>query len=377
VRLADRFPAAPAPALGVLRNPRPTPITADRLYADRWMFHGPQYAGVVEMGPMGDDGVDGTIAVLPAPGALLDCAGQLMGWWVMQTETRDRLAMPVKIERVALFGPDPTVGERVACSVRIRNVGEREVRADLELIANGRVWARIDSWEDRRFDSDDQVWDVLRYPETHALAVPQPGGYVTATEHWRGAASRELMMRRYLNERERAVHEQVGPRGRRGWLLGRIAIKDAVRLHRWERGAGPIFPVEIEVGNEPSGRPTVAGNLRVSVAHKDDLAVAIVGDACDVGIDIERIAPRNDSFAHIAYTSAELALGAGRDRDEWLARLWTAKEAVGKVRGTGMTDPKRLVVREVDGDRLVIDDEIVDTRRDGDYMIAWTRRNLS
>jgi phosphopantetheinyl transferase len=304
-----------------------------------------------------------------------------MGWWVMQSERADRLAMPVKIERVALFGQAPNVGERVACSVRMRHVGEREVRADLELVANGRVWAKIDGWEDRRFDSDDPVWAVLMYPERNVLAVPQEGGYVTVTEHWRAAASRELMMRRYLGERERIAHEQVGLRGRRGWLLGRIAIKDAVRQHLWRRDAKPIWPVEIEVGNDPSGRPTVttthAVDLRVSVSHKDELAVAIVADGCDVGIDIERIAPRSDAFTGIAFTPGELALGGDRDLDEWLTRVWAAKEAVGKARGTGVTNPKQLEVRAADGDRLTIEHDIVDTRREGDYVIAWTRRNLS
>src|SRR5258706_4490650 len=105
VVLADRYPAAPAASLPPLANSRPTPFDARRMYDDRWMFHGPQYQGVTTLGPMGDDGVDGAIDVLPAPGALLDCAGQLMGWWVMHTEQRDRLAMPVKIDRIPLYAP--------------------------------------------------------------------------------------------------------------------------------------------------------------------------------------------------------------------------------------------------------------------------------
>ena len=372
VVLAERYPAAPAPTLAPLDNPRAAPLTAERMYAERWMFHGPAYQGVAALGPIGDDGVDGEITVLPAPGALLDCAGQLMGWWVMHTTPRDRLAMPVRIDRIEFYGPEPAIGDRVACGVRIRHVGEREVRADLELVARGRVFARITHWEDRRFDSDDTVWAVLMYPETHVLAVAHDSGYVCVTEHWRGAASRELMMRRYLGERERAAHDQLGPRGRRGWLLGRIAIKDAARIHRWRAGAAraPIWPVEIEVRNEPGGRPIVDG-LRVSVAHKDDIAVAIVDAERDVGIDIERIEPRTGGFMGVAYTAAELALGCG---DAWLARLWAAKEAVAKARGTGITDPKRIEVRAVDGDRLWIDDLVVDTRQDGDYVVAWTRR---
>jgi phosphopantetheinyl transferase len=377
--LADRYESSPAPALTPLANPRETPVTAERMYADRWMFHGPQYQGVVNMGPLGDDGVDGAIAVLPAPGALLDCAGQLMGWWVMNHERADRLAMPVRIERVRLFGPEPAVGTRVDCKVRMRALGEREVRADLELVANGRVWAAIANWEDRRFDSDDPVWAVLMYPERNVLAEPR-GAYYAVGEHWKAAASRELMMRRYLGERERAAFDQIGARKKRGWLLGRIAVKDACRHFLWQRGEGAMFPVEVQVANEPSGVPfaTVRGRrLHVSVAHKDDLAVAIVSDTNDVGIDLERIEARADTFAGVAFTPAELALGAGRPRDEWQTRLWAAKEAVGKARGTGLGDPRRVVVSAVDGDRLTIDEAVVETRRDGDYIIAWTNAHGS
>jgi phosphopantetheinyl transferase len=376
VRFADAYPPAPRPALPPLVDARATPIDAQQLYADRWMFHGPAYAGVCEMGSMGERGVDGVIEVLPAPGALLDCAGQLMGWWVMQTTDRDRLAMPVHVERIELFDDEPKVGERVACRVRFTGVGEREVRADHELAVGDRVWARITGWEDRRFDSDDTVWSVLRHPESNALAEPRAGGWVRVVEHWRAAASRELMMRRYLGVDERARFEAIGARKRRGWLLGRIAIKDAVRQHLWARGDGPLWPVEIGVANDASGRPVLvgprAGALRVSVAHKDDVAVAIVGDGVDVGIDIEAIAARTDGFIETAFVASELALGDGRDRDDWLTRLWCAKEAVAKARGTGISDPKRLIVRAVEGDRLQLDDHFVDTARDGNYIVAWT-----
>jgi len=347
------------------------------------MFHGPRYAGVAEMGPMGARGVDGVIEVLPAPGALLDCAGQLMGWWVMATETRDRLAMPVHIRRIALFGSHPAVGQRVACRVRIDEVGDKHARADLELAVGGRVWAAISGWEDRRFDSDDAVWDVLMYPERHALAVADPAGFVSVTEHWRGAASRELMVRRYLGERERGQLASVGIRGQRGWFLGRIAIKDAVRLRAWHHGRGPMYPIEVQVDNLPSGQPTVGDpQLAVSVAHKDDRAVAIVGDRRDVGIDLEKIEPRTQAMIDVAFTADELArvhahlatlAGAPADAfDEWLTRLWAAKEAIGKARGTGVRDPRKLEVRAIDGDQLAIDDELVATRRDGAYVIAWT-----
>lgn len=369
VRFAPAYPAAPRASLRPLSNPRPAPHTAAQMYADRWMFHGPAYQGVTAMGPVGDDGVDGEITTLPAPGALLDCAGQLMGWWVMHTEKRDRLAMPVHVASIELFAAHPVAGEVVQCSVRMREVGEQNVRADLELSRAGACWARITGWTDRRFDSDDAVWNVLREPERYVLAVADPAGFVSVTEHWRGAASRELMMRRYLGESERADHERTGPRGRRGFLLGRIAIKDAVRMHRWKTAQHDLWPVEVVVSNAESGKPLVAG-VHVSVAHKDDRAVAIVDTEREVGIDLERIEPRTKTFLDIAFTPAELVIANGSD--EMYARIWAAKEAVAKALGTGMTDPKKFEVRRA-GDHFAIAGFTVETRCDDVYAIAWTR----
>ena len=49
VRLADRYVRPPDPSLPPLANPRPTPVTGPQMYADRWMFHGPRYAGVAAL----------------------------------------------------------------------------------------------------------------------------------------------------------------------------------------------------------------------------------------------------------------------------------------------------------------------------------------
>ena len=278
--------------------------------------------------------------------------------------------MPVHVASIELFAAHPVPGEVVQCSVRMREVGEQNVRADLELSRGGACWARITGWTDRRFDSDDEVWNVLREPERYVLAVPDPAGFVSVTEHWRGSASRELMMRRYLGESERADHERTGPRGRRGFLLGRIAVKDAVRLHRWKTAQHDLWPVEVVVSNAESGKPLVAG-VHVSVAHKDDRAVAIVDAEREVGIDLERIEPRTKTFLDIAFTPAELVLANGSD--EMYARMWAAKEAVAKALGTGMTDPKKFEVVRCEGDHMTIAGFTVETRRDDVYAIAWTR----
>jgi len=125
--------------------------------------------------------------------------------------------------------------------VWIVEISDTNTRADIELCCGGRVWARIEDWNDKRFETDDVIWPVLRYPEQNLLADPGNSPYVLVRERWRSSASRELIMRRYLNAAERGEYEALNPRTQRQWLLGRMAAKDAVRRWLWARGL--YFPV--------------------------------------------------------------------------------------------------------------------------------------
>jgi hypothetical protein len=109
-------------------------------------------------------------------------------------------------------------------------VSATDVVADLELRrADGRLWARIDRWRDRRFDTDEVTWPVFVVPERNRIAQRQIGGWFLVQDRWPDPATRELIMRRYLSAAERAEYERRTPRAARQWLLGRIAVKDAVR----------------------------------------------------------------------------------------------------------------------------------------------------
>ncbi|CAL2063759.1 hypothetical protein GPN2_13030 [Streptomyces murinus] len=121
------------------------------------------------------------------------------------------------------------------------------------------MWAVLDGWQDRRFDNDPTTRPVERFPEHHTLSAVQPGGWTLLHERWPDLASRELIMRNSLGSAERAQYAAHPPRGRRQWLLGRIAVKDAVRRWLWEQGEGPVFPAEIRVHNDQAGRPCVTG----------------------------------------------------------------------------------------------------------------------
>ena len=345
-------------------------IRAGDLYEDRWMFHGPRFQGVSELTAIGDRHVRGVIAALPTPGAVLDCVGQLLGYWVMDTLPERTVVFPMGMKHIVFHGPAPA--GPTECHIRITQVRDTTVVADAQLSCGGTVWAQIAGWTDRRFGSHRDTRAVEHDPGGALLARPQPGGWFAVFDRWSDPASQQLRMRGYLGAAEREVFGARPPRGRRQWLLGRIAVKDAVRQAMWD-GGGPakVFPAQLGVGNDDAGRPFVTGThgtvlppLTVSLAHSGEIGVAIArpdagGSVC-VGIDVEQVVPRDEATIDFALSPAEKTMLhrlADGDRDAngdgdgdgslnvWFARLWTAKEAVGKALGTGLAgDPCRFTV---------------------------------
>jgi hypothetical protein len=233
------------------------------------MFHGPAYQGITEMETAGDDGMSGVLRAGRACGALIDAAGQLLGVWVTWKYGVNRMAMPVHIARMSFYGPDPAPGARVECDVRVTRQDEREAVADLVLATGDRVWARIDGWMARRFETDERLWTMFVWPEHNLLAVPDGDG-VVYHDRFRAVASRDQLARRFLTEKERAEHDAQPPRGQRAWLAARIAAKDAVRHFLWRKGAPPnkggepIWPVEIEMSADGK-RARFRGGLELAV----------------------------------------------------------------------------------------------------------------
>lgn len=281
VRLARRWPAPPAPSLPALSAPEPTPQTAEQMYAERWMFHGPAYQGVVGLGRIDATGLDGELASLPAPGALLDAAGQLVGYWLLATHDTDQLTMPTGVERMLLYGPRPPDGTRLDCRVRVTDVRPQSVVADIELSVAGRLWCRLEGWADHRFEADGPMVSMMRLPERHLLAEAH-GPWMVFDDARRRTPSRDWLMRRYLGEAERDALMAAGPRVQRQLLDNRVAAKDALRRLLWTEGRGPIFPVELEIRGADPAESVLEVHFRgeprwVAVAHRDHRSVALPG----------------------------------------------------------------------------------------------------
>ncbi|QPP10469.1 acyltransferase domain-containing protein [Streptomyces bathyalis] len=380
VELAPRHDLPPDSVRGVPQAPWPVDPSADRapdmraeqLYTERWMFHGPRFQGVTELTAIGDRHVRGVITAPEAPGSLLDNVGQILGYWIMATLTERTTVFPVSVNHIRFHGPEPGVGERLTCSIRITGVTDSSLTADMQLLHEGRVWAELKGWTDRRFDTDAGIRAVDRFPGCNTLSAQQPEGWSLVHERWPDLATRELVMRNMLGGEERAGYAALPPVRRRQFLLGRIAAKDAVRGVLWAEGAGDVYPAEVSVHNDDEGRPFVrgvhgrtVGEMTVSIAHRGECGVAIARRG-PCGIDVEEITARPQATVEAACGAEELALLRGLSEggpehgaespgseEVWFTRMWAAKEAVAKLRGTGLRGrPSDYQVVSADNDRL-------------------------
>ncbi|MEU9119856.1 4'-phosphopantetheinyl transferase superfamily protein [Streptomyces sp. NPDC048506] len=131
-------------------------------------------------------------------------------------------------------------------------------------------------------------------------------------------------------------------------LLAHTAERHPAGAPLLRAAAGAVLGVpadEVVVGREPSGRPVLGGaarGLHASVSHVPGLSAVAIGSRGPVGVDVERLrALPAAALARRWFGAGEAGWLAGRpeaERPVQFLRLWTQKEAIGKVLGTGLSD---------------------------------------
>jgi phosphopantetheinyl transferase len=161
-----------------------------------------------------------------------------------------------------------------------------------------------------------------------------------------------------LSPREEKLLAGLGlvPR-RRKWLLGRAAAK---RLVRDMLGEAQVAEKKISVLNQPSGEPFVliegkgGWGYPISISHRSEVGMAAVPveRSARIGADVETIEPRDPALVRQFYTDGEAQIveAAGDARDEIVARIWSAKEAVLKLLGLGLRIDTRGVLVDLAGE---------------------------
>lgn len=140
--------------------------------------------------------------------------------------------------------------------------------------------------------------------------------------------------REVLTEQEQSFYQTLRvPKRRTEWLGGRLALKRLVAK------AEHIHLTQVEILPQPEGKPgvCVCGQNwpgAFSISHSHGFAVAALDTQADyIGIDLEKIEHRIEAWKTGFFHPEELT-GTG---DEFLTALWTQKEAVVKLLGTGLS----------------------------------------
>ncbi len=368
----------PAPPWA-LAQPQDSRFTAESLYGEGWLFHGPPFHALVGVGRYSEEGIDGTLRVLPweplfrpgQPAALhtdlivIDSFTHLLGCWGLDYLRQGNVVFPLRLEALEIYGDRPPVGTDVACRIAVQEVQRHRIRVLVEIIRpDGTLWIRIRDWEDWRFHWPSRYRDVFRQPqdifvgEEIALDDPARGPVGQARCVWLEPPAdmgrpvwRDVLEATQLGPAERAAFlASCGPDRRRSHRLwGRIAAKEAARRLWRAEGRPATYPADLAIIAGRARRPCLVrvedpddrSLPAVSIAHADGVGLALAASepSARVGIDVEPIADRPPGFEESAFTPAERALlsrWTGASRAEWVARFWCAKEAAAKASGVGL-----------------------------------------
>jgi 4'-phosphopantetheinyl transferase len=149
------------------------------------------------------------------------------------------------------------------------------------------------------------------------------------------------------DERARAERFRVED-ARRRFVLSRYALRTQLAHYL-------SFPAaEIVFNYDASGKPRLANaggatGLNFNLAHSDDLALVAITRGCAVGVDVEQLRDVQhwpeiaERYFHPTEVAEINALDSG-ERAAAFMRCWTAKEAILKALGTGITQALDFLV---------------------------------
>ncbi|CAB4910839.1 unannotated protein [freshwater metagenome] len=175
------------------------------------------------------------------------------------------------------------------------------------------------------------------------------------------------LVKEFLTESERATWENMQAQATRKmeWLLGRIALKDAVSEYILETQLTKIDAKTIEITRSEEGAPGVAWTNEnslplpvISLAHTARVIVAAVASADAVGVDVEKADRLAPAVARVLTETETKLLAAGRIT---LLSAVVAKEAAAKAVGVGLGgDLRRWPIVHTEGSQHFVtftDDE--------------------
>jgi len=394
----DTYPDFPSVEAFSLQTERLPKYSAEQMYKEKLMFHGPRFQGLVLLDRLGEDGIVGQVEALPntelfrsnpnpqfiTDPFLIDAVSQLAGYWPLEYLETDFIVYPIRLKALHLYGPKPCPSERFRSQVRIRQVTSRLLSFDIDVFGVDEcVRMRLIGWESWRAHGIHKLSNLLSHPTEISQSVPwdTPILKFPALESFQcyrldisgpdQAILKHLWVQAMLSQQEKETWRNLKERETRQtkWLSGKVVAKDALVMFLKAHNGMELSPVDIEITADEHGRPVPQGAWTehvpvvpaLSITHTDGLAAVLVGYCANdqrIGIDVELLRQNIPGFDGLAFAAEEQSLLNSLDessRQEWMTRFWCSKEAVAKALGRGLTEgPQSLAVQQINTQTGVI-----------------------
>ncbi len=383
--LGAAFPAAPAPRPWIASESRPSRSNPDGELYSRGMFHGPRLQGVTSIRRWADEAIEADMVTIATHDyfrftnkpqfrtdpALLDAAGQVVGYWLTERFAWGFNCFPYHVGAFRQYAPMPPAGTKLICRCDVKMTDPLRIEAHLDVLdADGRLLMRATHWEDRKFTVPEAYYAFRMAPQTGFLSQPFQAETLAAA----GVVARRLpafedgfldqgfaiwkrvLANLVLNEDERRDWYAIpvtGPQ-REAWLLGRVAAKDAVRVWLQQTQGLLVAASDIAIAGSADGGLQLlrvegldlAALPSISISeHGGHALAACVAPGLAIGIDYQRLdGPTSADLAAIGDGERQRFLSGltGNEQDRALVALASARRAAARAAGLAVaTDAVR------------------------------------
>jgi malonyl CoA-acyl carrier protein transacylase len=284
---------------------------AASFYSD-YAFHGPSFQGLAEVLSVGAGSAEAHVRVTDLPGrgalpldpALLDCAGQLVAFWLLEAQARPPTfgIFPVSAQRFVQQRPAPPPGALLRCRCRVALEPGGLTRADVAFFAaGGQPVAFFEDFVQRLIEFPPALAACLFGGKTvdFSQPLPAPQGQTQqriAVADWtllregQGVWAR-LLAAQALTAAERDAWRALPAAAAAPWLLRRIVAKETVRAWavRYLDQAPPLAEIDIAPLTGAPGETNVQGTLAAR------LRLHLTEDAGQITARAEPILGSNDA----------------------------------------------------------------------------------
>jgi phosphopantetheinyl transferase (holo-ACP synthase) len=341
------------------------------------MFHGNAYQGIRKICALSGQGIETLLSDVKGKGGMLDNIGQSIVLFY-QLSGKDMMPFPVGAKEIIFYEDPYDQAGAFNCTCIMMEEDAEFFYSDIELTRNGKRWALVKGWQNRKSEQDPSIKEIVNGAEGKSLSIPIVENIRLMISRYKRLNTWFFISNIYLNAAEIIVYNSLTLSRQKGWLLGRIAAKDAIRNLLMKKNNLVSHPASFTITNDSLGQPDAESKFSnkffISIAHKKDYAVAYASMEKPVGIDLEEIEERNEGFIDLVLNHEEKSiLDRYENKHEWITRFWVAKEAYGKMLGVGLQgNPKRYSISGVENNSLTIENVVIETIKYENFIIGYT-----